>query len=106
MDREQLVYKAKLAEQAERFDEMVADMKEVASQPQELTVEEVRMAQIPNKTEQRTRTASRSLTMVTNLLSLHLPPPPHTHTHTTHSATSSPSPTRTSSAPAALLGAS
>ena len=84
MDREQLVYKAKLAEQAERFDEMVADMKEVASQPQELTVEEVRMAQIPNKTEQRTRTASRSLTMVTNLLSLHLPPPPtHTHTHDT-----------------------
>lgn len=26
MDRESLVYKAKLAEQAERFDEMVQDM--------------------------------------------------------------------------------
>ena len=46
MDRDQLVYKAKLAEQAERFDEMVADMKEVASQPQELTVEEVRDTRI------------------------------------------------------------
>ena len=34
MDRESLVYKAKLAEQAERFDEMVADMKEVSRQPQ------------------------------------------------------------------------
>ena len=30
MDRDALVYKAKLAEQAERFDEMVTDMKEVA----------------------------------------------------------------------------
>jgi 14-3-3 protein epsilon len=29
MDRDSLVYKAKLAEQAERFDEMVNDMKEV-----------------------------------------------------------------------------
>jgi hypothetical protein len=38
-DRDSLVYKAKLAEQAERFDEMVSDMKEVARQPQELTVE-------------------------------------------------------------------
>ena len=32
MDRDSLVYKAKLAEQAERFDEMVSDMKEVARQ--------------------------------------------------------------------------
>jgi hypothetical protein len=32
LDRDSLVYKAKLAEQAERFDEMVADMKEVARQ--------------------------------------------------------------------------
>ncbi len=31
-----LHYRAKLAEQAERFDEMVADMKNVASQPQEV----------------------------------------------------------------------
>ena len=34
MDRDSLVYKAKLAEQAERFDEMVSDMKDVARQPQ------------------------------------------------------------------------
>ncbi|EJK45093.1 hypothetical protein THAOC_36310, partial [Thalassiosira oceanica] len=34
MDRDSLVYKAKLAEQAERFDEMVSDMKDVAKQPQ------------------------------------------------------------------------
>ena len=40
VDRDTLVYKAKLAEQAERFDEMVSGMKEVARQPQELTVEE------------------------------------------------------------------
>jgi hypothetical protein len=32
LDRDSLVYKAKLAEQAERFDEMVADMKDVARQ--------------------------------------------------------------------------
>ena len=38
--RDSLVYKAKLAEQDERFDEMWMDMKEVARQPQELTVEE------------------------------------------------------------------
>jgi 14-3-3 protein epsilon len=36
MERDSLVYKAKLAEQAERFDEMVADMKNVASQPVEV----------------------------------------------------------------------
>ena len=33
MDREQLVYKAKLAKQDDRFDEMVTDKKEVARQP-------------------------------------------------------------------------
>jgi 14-3-3 protein epsilon len=40
MDRESLVYKTKLAEQAERFDDMVNHMKEVARRPKELTVEE------------------------------------------------------------------
>jgi len=34
MDRESLVYKAKLAGQAERYDDMVAIMKEVAHHPQ------------------------------------------------------------------------
>ena len=49
MDRDSLVYKAKLAEQAERFDEMVADMKEVAKQPQELTVEERNLLSVAYK---------------------------------------------------------
>jgi 14-3-3 protein epsilon len=39
-DREDNVYKAKLAEQAERYDEMVEAMKKVASLEVELTVEE------------------------------------------------------------------
>uniref|UniRef100_A0A8C6WTV6 14-3-3 domain-containing protein n=1 Tax=Neogobius melanostomus TaxID=47308 RepID=A0A8C6WTV6_9GOBI len=39
-DREQFVYKAKLAEQAERYDEMVDSMKNVAFELVELTVEE------------------------------------------------------------------
>merc|ERR1711993_79035 len=39
-EREDNVYKAKLAEQAERYDEMVASMKTVASLDVELTVEE------------------------------------------------------------------
>jgi len=58
MDREQLVYKAKLAEQAERFDEMVADMKEVASQPQELTVEERNLLSVAYKNVIGSRRAS------------------------------------------------
>lgn len=49
MDRDQLVYKAKLAEQAERFDEMVSDMKDVAQQPQELTVEERNLLSVAYK---------------------------------------------------------
>lgn len=40
MERESLVFMAKLAEQAERFDEMVKYMKQVATAPQELSVEE------------------------------------------------------------------
>ena len=58
MDRDSLVYKAKLAEQAERFDEMVADMKEVAKQPQELTVEERNLLSVAYKNVIGSRRAS------------------------------------------------
>ncbi len=49
MDRDSLVYMAKLAEQAERFDEMVDHMKAVAKQPQELTVEERNLLSVAYK---------------------------------------------------------
>lgn len=58
MDRDSLVYKAKLAEQAERFDEMVNDMKEVASQKQELTVEERNLLSVAYKNVIGSRRAS------------------------------------------------
>ena len=58
MERDALVYKAKLAEQAERFDEMVADMKEVAKQPQELTVEERNLLSVAYKNVIGSRRAS------------------------------------------------
>ena len=58
MERESLVYKAKLAEQAERFDEMVTDMKEVARQPQELTVEERNLLSVAYKNVIGSRRAS------------------------------------------------
>jgi len=58
LDRESLVYKARLAEQAERFDEMVADMKEVAKQPQELTVEERNLLSVAYKNVIGSRRAS------------------------------------------------
>jgi 14-3-3 protein epsilon len=58
MDRDSLVYKAKLAEQAERFDEMVTDMKEVARQPQELTVEERNLLSVAYKNVIGSRRAS------------------------------------------------
>jgi 14-3-3 protein epsilon len=58
MDRESLVYKAKLAEQAERFDEMVSDMKDVARQPQELTVEERNLLSVAYKNVIGSRRAS------------------------------------------------
>lgn len=57
-NRESLVYKAKLAEQAERFDEMVSDMKEVAKQPQELTVEERNLLSVAYKNVIGSRRAS------------------------------------------------
>jgi len=49
MDRDSIVYMAKLAEQAERFDEMVEHMKAVAGQPQELTVEERNLLSVAYK---------------------------------------------------------
>jgi len=49
---------AKLAEQAERFDEMVSDMKEVAKQPQELSVEERNLLSVAYKNVIGSRRAS------------------------------------------------
>merc|ERR1712024_411768 len=48
-EREDNVYKAKLAEQAERYDEMVASMKTVASLDVELTVEERNLLSVAYK---------------------------------------------------------
>ena len=62
LDRESLVYKAKLAEQAERFDEMVSDMKDVAKQPQELTVEERNLLSVAYKNVIGSRRASWRIT--------------------------------------------
>jgi len=58
MDRDSLVYQAKLAEQAERFDEMVQEMKEVSKQPQELTVEERNLLSVAYKNVIGSRRAS------------------------------------------------
>jgi 14-3-3 protein epsilon len=58
MDRESLVFMAKLAEQAERFDEMVEHMKAVASQPQELSVEERNLLSVAYKNVIGSRRAS------------------------------------------------
>ena len=58
MDRECLVYRAKLAEQAERFDEMVTDMKEVAKQAQELSIEERNLFSVAYKNVIGSRRAS------------------------------------------------
>jgi len=57
-DRANLVYKAKLAEQAERFDEMVTDMKEVAKQKEELSVEERNLLSVAYKNVIGSRRAS------------------------------------------------
>jgi 14-3-3 protein epsilon len=48
-DRDSMVYMAKLAEQAERFDEMVEHMKAVAKQTQELSVEERNLLSVAYK---------------------------------------------------------
>jgi len=47
--REDSVYLAKLAEQAERYEEMVENMKRVASSDQELTVEERNLLSVAYK---------------------------------------------------------
>jgi 14-3-3 protein epsilon len=58
LDRESLVFMAKLAEQADRFDEMVEYMKVVAQQPQELTVEERNLLSVAYKNVIGSRRAS------------------------------------------------
>merc|ERR1712241_1252640 len=57
-DREDKVYKAKLAEQAERYDEMVEAMKNVASMDVELTVEERNLLSVAYKNVIGARRAS------------------------------------------------
>eukprot|EP00921_Rhytidocystis_pertsovi_P021649 GHVQ01034569.1.p1 GENE.GHVQ01034569.1~~GHVQ01034569.1.p1 ORF type:complete len:254 (-),score=58.49 GHVQ01034569.1:292-1053(-) len=56
--REQIVYKAKLAEQAERYDEMAEYMKEVAQMGEELTVEERNLLSVAYKNAVGARRAS------------------------------------------------
>merc|ERR1739838_1244275 len=57
-EREDNVYKAKLAEQAERYDEMVTAMKSVASMDVELTVEERNLLSVAYKNVIGARRAS------------------------------------------------
>jgi len=57
-EREDNVYKAKLAEQAERYDEMVSSMKAVASLDVELTVEERNLLSVAYKNVIGARRAS------------------------------------------------
>jgi 14-3-3 protein epsilon len=57
-EREDAVYMAKLAEQAERYDEMVAAMKRVAILDQELTVEERNLVSVAYKNVIGARRAS------------------------------------------------
>ncbi|KAJ2433109.1 hypothetical protein IWW46_006465, partial [Coemansia sp. RSA 2440] len=58
MAREDFVYKAKLSEQAERYDEMVESMKKVAAEDQELTVEERNLLSVAYKNVIGARRAS------------------------------------------------
>ena len=60
MDRNSVVLKAKLAQQAERFDDMFSHMKEVARQSQKLTVEERRLFCVACENVVDSRRASRS----------------------------------------------
>jgi len=57
-DREENVYMAKLAEQAERYDEMVQAMKKVAALDVELTVEERNLLSVAYKNVIGARRAS------------------------------------------------
>jgi len=52
------IYLAKLAEQAERYDEMVAEMKKIAAQSQDLTVEERNLLSVAYKNVIGARRAS------------------------------------------------
>ena len=56
--REDSIYMAKLAEQAERFDEMVGYMKDIAKTGQELTVEERNLLSVAYKNVIGARRAS------------------------------------------------
>ncbi|TRY79035.1 hypothetical protein DNTS_011022, partial [Danionella cerebrum] len=57
-DREHLVYQAKLAEQAERYDEMVEWMKNVAGKDVDLSVEERNLLSVAYKNVIGARRAS------------------------------------------------
>jgi len=57
-ERESIVYKAKLAEQAERYDEMADFMKSVAQMGEELTVEERNLLSVAYKNAVGARRAS------------------------------------------------
>jgi len=57
-EREDCIYKAKLAEQAERYDEMVTEMKAVASMDAELNVEERNLLSVAYKNVIGARRAS------------------------------------------------
>ncbi|KAJ2717166.1 hypothetical protein H4R19_000110 [Coemansia spiralis] len=58
MSREDNVYKAKLSEQAERYEEMVVSMKEVAAAKEELSVEERNLLSVAYKNVIGARRAS------------------------------------------------
>lgn len=60
-DKDNLVYKAKLAEQAERYDEMVESMKNVAFKQEGLTVEERNLLSVAYKNVIGARRASWSI---------------------------------------------
>lgn len=57
-ERQQLIYRAKLAEQAERFDEMVEFMKKVATMSQALSVEDRNLLSVAYKNVIGSRRAS------------------------------------------------
>uniref|UniRef100_A0A2L2YTH7 14-3-3 protein epsilon n=1 Tax=Parasteatoda tepidariorum TaxID=114398 RepID=A0A2L2YTH7_PARTP len=67
-DSEDNVYKAKLSEQAERYDEMVEAMKKVATLDEELTVEERNLKSVANKNVIGPRRASWRI--ISSLLAL------------------------------------
>merc|ERR1711976_600970 len=57
-DRDKAVYFAKLAEQAERYDEMAEHMKKVGEVPQELSVEERNLLSVAYKNAVGSRRAA------------------------------------------------